>query len=184
MTKHQSDGEGLSPLVMAAADRVLCCCRDVRIELEGWLENFQETCPTPLWWSVPETGEINNTEFYPYSVDPECIPNLDDPICQLRFPDGQKAGVLMTYWSGMLELVAAAVDVQHAVISLPSHSFDAMPALICHDLDGNRALAELMATRIVQTTPYIFSCLEGRLAAQLPLRVVARYYDRHLAPPS
>jgi hypothetical protein len=165
--KHSNLGFKESP-TLRAARCLIYELNEVSSELEAWLKGFKETSSTPLWWDKNATGD----DFY-YTRDPECIPNLEDLRFRLRFPSGQKAALLMQYWSFRLEILTAIIDVQAELLEL-SKTDDAVLSL-SKDLDTHRSMAAEVANMIIQSTSHVLSCLEGRLAARFPLRVVARY---------
>ncbi|OAL22927.1 hypothetical protein AYO22_06835 [Fonsecaea multimorphosa] len=150
----------------------------VKSDLEAWLHNFKQSCsPAPIYWSTDTV--MDN----PYShSDPMCTPNLEDPKYQLRFRDGQKAGVLICYWSFILELLMSLLDVQIAVSTLAgSESATEVKDItkaMCEDLDANRAAADDNAFLILQSIPYLTCCLEGVFVTQSPLSLVQRYFAR------
>lgn len=166
-----SDFDGKHTPVTEIARSLLRRFSEVRSALDEWLECFRQAYSTPLWWN---TNAVMDNVYS--TTDPECIPNLQDLKYQLRFPDGQKAAMLMTYWSCMLELLIAVIDICATLLGLPQANANCLRLRI--DLQNSRATAEEMASLIIQATPYVFSCLEGRFAAQLPLRTVARYHNR------
>ncbi|OAP59634.1 hypothetical protein AYL99_06932 [Fonsecaea erecta] len=150
----------------------------VKADLEAWLHNLEQSCsPDPIYWSTDTVVD------HPYShSDPMCVPSFEDPKYQLRFRDGQKAGVLICYWSFMLELLMSLIDVQTAVVTLAasgvnSDAEDIINA-VCEDMDANRAAADNSAFLILQSIPYLNCCLEGVFVMQSPLSLVQRYFAR------
>ena len=159
---------------LQAVRRLLCHFSKVVSELEDWLELFKTANSTPLWWN---TNAVMDNLYH--TRDPECIPSLEDSKYELRFPDGQKAAILTFYWSSMLEVLMAIIDIQTKLLELPQAN--ARILTLCENTGTHRSMAEEMASMVVQSSPYMFSCLEGRLASQFPLRIVARYYTRQIS---
>ena len=143
----------------------------IRLDLQDWLDSLRKSFSKPLYWwcndkSIPE---------YAYPVDPQCVPDLQNPSYQLRFPEGQKAGLLVTYWSYVLELLAAVIEIQTALGHVTS--IDVPPSMI-EDLNSNRIEGDHTALLITQAEPYLTSCLEGKTVIHFPLRVASRYLAR------
>ena len=143
----------------------------IRLDLQDWLDNLRKSFSTPLYWwcndkSIPE---------YAYPVDPQCVPDLRNPNYQLRFPEGQKAGLLVTYWSYMLELLAATIEVQTALRHV---TWIDVPLSMTEDLALNRIEGDHTVLLITQAEPYLTSCLEGKTVIHFPLRVASRYLTR------
>ena len=143
----------------------------IRLDLQDWLDSLRKSFSKPLYWwcndkSIPE---------YAYPVDPQCVPDLRNPSYQLRFPEGQKAGLLVIYWSYMLELLAAVIEIQTALRHVTSID---VPLRMTEDLDLNRIEGDHTALLITQAEPYLTSCLEGKTVIHFPLRVASRYLAR------
>lgn len=143
----------------------------IRLDLQDWLDNLRKSFSKPLYWwcndkSIPE---------YAYPVDPQCVPDLRNPSYQLRFPEGQKAGLLVTYWNYMLELLAAVIKIQTALRHVTSID---VPLSMTEDLHLSRIEGDHTALLITQAEPYLTSCLEGRTVLHFPLRVASRYLAR------
>ena len=81
----------------------------------------------------------------------------------------------------MLEVLIAVVDVQTKLLDVLGTDVRALN--LCTNISTNRSMAEKMASMVLQASPYLLSCLEGRVAGQLPLKAVARYYQRHHSHP-
>ena len=146
-----------------------------RDDLQDWLDELRRSFPRSLYWwctdeSIPE---------YTYPVDPQCIPDLRDLNYQLRFPEGQKAGLLVTYWSYKLDVLAATLDIQQALLKLTSNE---VPLNMVEGLALNRTEGDYMALLITQAEPYLTSCLEGKTVIHFPLRVASRYLARYPRP--
>ncbi|OQV04773.1 hypothetical protein CLAIMM_09605 isoform 2 [Cladophialophora immunda] len=151
----------------------------VKSDLEAWFQNFKQSyAPAPIYWNTETV--MDSAHAY---TDPVCVPDLEDPKYQLRFRDGQKAGVLICYWSFLLELLMSLIDVQTAVASLarseqPANEVEDLVEAVCGDLGANRAAADDSAFLILQSTPYLTCCLEGIFVTQSPLSLVQRYFAR------
>ncbi|KIW72782.1 hypothetical protein PV04_00957 [Phialophora macrospora] len=162
---------------LSVAETLLAAFAKIRSKLEHWLREFTDSsAPKPLYW---ESNEAFDSTYA--VVDTHCIPKHEEASHLLRFQDGQKAGALIIYWGVMLELLMSVVDVQAAVsttivTSSPAAAMRAMS--LCRDMEANRSAADVVATLMLQSLPYLECCLEGVFVAQLPMRVVHRYFGR------
>lgn len=167
-----------SPL-LDTAEGLIATLTKVRLDLEQWLQDFEHSYfPVPLYW---ETDEIMDAAYA--VVDKHCIPKHEEPLYVLRFRDGQKAGALIGYWAVMLELLMGLTDIQAAVSTLytftPTAAIRAI--ILCQDMDANRTTADMTASLMFQSLPYLECCLEGVFVAQLPIRVAHRYFARGMS---
>jgi hypothetical protein len=161
---------------LTVAEALLSAFAKIRSELEQWLRDFKDCySPKPLYW---ESDEVFDSMYA--VVDTHCIPKHEESSYLLRFQDGQKAGALICYWGIMLELLMSVMDVQAAVSTIITATpAAAMRAIsLCQDMEANRSAADATATLMLQSLPYLECCLEGVFVAQLPMRVVHRYFGR------
>ena len=155
-----------------AAKRLLDDIASIRVDLQDWLDKLRKSFSTPLYWWCDD----KSISDYTHPVDLQCVPDLRNLNYQLRFPEGQKAGLLVTYWSYILELLAATIDVQTALRHVTSTD---VPLSMTEDIVLNRTEGDHTALLITQAEPYLTSCLEGKTVIHFPLRVASRYRARY-----
>ncbi|OAL29212.1 hypothetical protein AYO20_09265 [Fonsecaea nubica] len=164
--------------LMDVTQKLVADFTQLKADLEAWFQNFKQSySPAPIYWTTDTV--LDSAHSY---TDPVCVPDLQDPKYQLRFQDGQKAGVLICYWSFMLELLMSVIDVQAAALLLSTRpgndGGDMTIDAVCEDLDAHRATADDCAFLILQSMPYLLCCLEGVFVTQSPLSLVQRYFAR------
>ncbi|KAJ9608704.1 hypothetical protein H2200_006475 [Cladophialophora chaetospira] len=160
-----------------AAETLIDKFAKITLDLDQWLRDFEDWYnPAPLYW---ETDDVLNNAYA--LVDAQCIPKHDGPKHILRFRDGQKAGALICYWAIRLEILMSLIDMKTAVSTLlaPTQATAMRAITICQNLDADKAAADTMASLMLQSLPYLECCLEGVFVAQLPMRIVHRYFTRH-----
>ncbi|KIW77736.1 hypothetical protein Z517_07569 [Fonsecaea pedrosoi CBS 271.37] len=176
-TPRDSNGRGDSFRELTnVTQKLVADFTQLKADLEAWFQTFKQSCsPAPIYWTTDTV--LDSAHSY---TDPICVPDLQDPKYQLRFQDGQKAGVLICYWSFMLELLMSLIDVQAAVLStIPGKNGEDMTMdPVCENLDIHRAAADDCAFLILQSMPYLLCCLEGVFVTQSPLSLVQRYFAR------
>ena len=128
--------------------------------IEEWLNDWKASECGPLYW--PSTLPMPSMIM---EVDMECIPSFTVAAFQLRFLSGQKAGLLITYWAFLLELLTGMIDLQQ---NMPNIQDDA--------LEEHLNTAQETACLILQAVPYLSCCFEGTLVSKAPLRTAARYF--------
>lgn len=128
-------------------------------ELRQWLDDWSVAEKGPLYWrSTYEPSDAVK------EVDPECIPVFEKGADHLCFQTTQSAGLLITYWSFVLELAMGMMVTQ---LNLPE-------TMRYSSADALRDADETMQL-IVETSPHLSSCFEGVVTVKGPLQVVARY---------
>ena len=163
LTDYTSDCQGLSRIEdqdFEPASLLLIDYYTILHRIEEWLKDWKASERAPLYWpcTLPMPSMI-------MEVDMECIPLFTDVTFQLRFFSGQKAGLLITYWAFLLELLMGMIDFQQ---NIPNIQNDV--------LEEHLNTAQETACLILQAVPYLSCCFEGTLVSKAPLRTAARYF--------
>lgn len=135
--------------------------------IEEWLNNWKSSESGPLYWTstLPMPRMI-------VEVDMECIPSFTDTAFQLRFLSGQKAGLLITYWDFLLELLMGIIDLKRGIPDVQNDT-----------LEEDLYMAQKTACLILEAAPYLLSCFEGTIVSKAPLQTALRYFElQHVGP--
>jgi hypothetical protein len=134
--------------------------------MEEWLDNFSKRHPSPLYWSTKHPVELTGPSPL-LEVDPQCIPSFKETSYQLRFSNGQIAGILMNYWSYQLDLLLGLIELEQC-----SAANGYEQAKLAQRYSSAREKALLM----LETVPYLESCFEGTVSVQASMKTVRRYF--------
>ena len=88
---------------------------------------------------------------------------------------------MICYWGVMLELLSAIIEIQESVatkVIAPNADMARKVVKMCQGMEGYGVEAEEVAELLVQGLPYLECCLEGKMGARLPKRVVGRFWER------
>ena len=153
-------------------------CDSLIQNLYDWLESLQESEKRPLWWyseaSALTARQQPSTPSQPVNPDDGSKVHQSSVI---HFSSPRIPGLLMHYWTGLLELSTAMLEVRN----LFRH--DTLYATSCGilgvdspsmSIDADRP-SEL-ALRICQTAMHLGSSLEGRTMIYVPVQVAENYF--------
>jgi hypothetical protein len=134
--------------------------------MQNWLYSFTQKHPGPLYWSKKDP--LQHTDAYPsIEVDVHCIPTFTETAHQLRFPNGQIAGIFADIWSYQLELLLGLIELEQS---------PAARGCYLEQLELHYSSALEKALKILDTVPYLNSCFEGSISAEAHLKTVRRYF--------
>jgi hypothetical protein len=134
--------------------------------MEKWLNHFMQKYPGPLYWSANHSPQ-HTAAYLPLEVDVQCIPIFTETSRQLRFPNGQIAGIFAEVWSYQLDLLLGLIELEQS---------PAARGCYLEKLELHYSSALERALSILDTVPYLKSCFEGSISAEAPLKTVRRYF--------
>lgn len=150
-------------------------CDSLIRKLRLWLKSVEEAEGGRLWWHSDETigNECSQQEHLrsnsPYS-----------PVIQ--FPNSWIPGILIFYWSGLLELSSTILEIRRLFVhsTLYAACFDLLGAdspCMSMDLETPGQLAVL----VCQTVIHLSSSLEGCTMSHIPAVLAENYFIRLLS---
>lgn len=150
-------------------------CDSLMRKLHLWLKSVEEAEAGRLWWHADETfgNEYLQLE-HPRSKGPSSP--------RIRFSNNWIPGILIYYWSGLLELSATILEIRRLFVqnTLYAACFDLLGAdspCISMDLDTLNQLAVL----ICETVIHLSSSLEGCTMSHIPAVLAESYFIRLLS---
>jgi hypothetical protein len=140
--------------------------RSLQAKFSSWLEELNGSIEGDLFWPLSKQG-IGAQHF----LDTECKPNKQNNLQQLNF--ATIAGLLAHYWSFKLTTLVAEAKVQNSLGTMGTGSNVAFKS----------TKADETVQHILETQPYLTSCLEGTICIQLVMGHVENYFAQlYLTP--
>jgi hypothetical protein len=167
-TQDQRHADALSALISPYCQAIeyLRDCDSLIQKLYSWLESLEELEKAPLWW---------------YSRNPDAGSNFQQSSL-IHFLNARIAGQLICYWTGLLQLYIAILEVRELFRQ------DTLFATHCKILGADSPSMSIdmnrpsqFAVRICQTGVYLGSSLEGCTVAFVPLELAEKYFNQVLA---
>lgn len=150
-------------------------CDSLIHKLHLWLKSVEDVEGGRLWWQSDET------------VGDECFQHQNLKIGRhnmprIRFSSSWIPGVIVYYWSGLLELSATVLDLRRLFIhdtlyATYSDSLGADSPCLDMDFDTPNQLAVL----ICETVIHLSSSLEGCTMSHVPAALAENYFIRLLS---
>ena len=157
----------VSDKVLEPAFLLLVDYYTILYRLEEWLNSWKSSEHGALYW----TSTLPMPRML-VEVDMECIPSFTDTTFPLRFLSGQTAGLLITYWAFLLELLMGIIELEQ---NIPNIQNDA--------LEEHLHTAQETACLILEAAPYLSCCFEGTIVSKAPLQTASRYFEpQHVRP--
>jgi hypothetical protein len=138
--------------------------------LEGWKKDYLSTWKTPAYWYNGDAWKAHSSLSVAEDPGP---PSTTFEPASLEFADKSASGILARYWSLRLEFLDGLRD----VLCLLGWASDHQPMMM-RRVEHVNEKARMTVWKTRQAIRHVSSCLEGRLAAQGPSAIIARYYER------
>lgn len=150
-------------------------CDSLIRKLRLWLKSVEEAEGGRLWWHSDET-------FGNKYLQQEHLRSGSHSSPRIHFSNNWIPGILVYYWSGLLELSATILDIRRLFVhnTLYEACFDLLGAnspCISMDLDAPNQLAVL----ICETVIHLSSSLEGCTMSHVPAVIAENYFIRLLS---
>lgn len=150
-------------------------CDSLIHKLHLWLKSVEDVEEGRLWWQSDET------------VEDECLQHQDlkngrHKMPRIRFSNSWIPGVIVYYWSGLLELSATILDIRRLFIH------DTLYAAYLDSLGADSPCLEMefdtpnqLAVLICETVIHLSSSLEGCTMSHVPAVLAENYFIRLLS---
>ncbi|KAL6904133.1 hypothetical protein GGI43DRAFT_399685 [Trichoderma evansii] len=149
-------------------------CDSLIRKLRLWLKSVEEEEGGRLWWHSDET--LGNE--YPQQEHPRSSSYYSPTI---QFPNSWIPGILIFYWSGLLELSSTVLEIRRLFVNSTLYAayFDLLGAdsPCMSDLETPSQLAVL----VCQTVIHLSSSLEGCTMSHIPAVLAENYFIRLLS---
>jgi hypothetical protein len=159
-------------------------CDTLIRRLSGWLASLEESENGPLWWYSEKA--LVSLDGQKSSNPPGLVTSNNTgtssrssliSFCSPRIP-----ALLLNYWSVLLELSIAILEVRNIFCHYPTFpTFAETLGTESPSLSIEMSMPTKLALRICQTTIHLSSTLEGCTVAYIPIKLAERYFIQLLS---
>lgn len=142
----------------------------------SWVQTYLSGRTIPAYRRSDDGTQASKS--FKVFIDPMCQPDKPDAR-DLEFSDQSASGILARYWSLRLELLVGMHDVLQLLHISHDPDLQIMSETRIQYVDAEARTTAWMASQAID---HVSTCLEGRVAAQGPLDIVTRYYERFAEP--
>ena len=152
-------------------------CDSVIQKLNHWLESLQESENGPLWW-YSKVSDLR------YSKSQSILgTQSDNQSSTIHFSGSRIPGLLINYWTGLLELCTAALEIGTSLHHISLQKIACGTLSFQHSsMSMDADIPSKLAMRICDTAVHLGSSLEGCTMAYIPVMLAEKYFMRLLSP--
>jgi hypothetical protein len=156
-------------------------CDALKRKLNEWLENLRKSENEPLW-CYSQTSDLRQEEFpsrphLPLTPESEGVPLQS---AMINFSSPRIPGLLIYFWTGLLELSAAALEIESLLrqdsVQNVANGIRTYSCTVSIDKDMPNELAQ----HICETAVHLNSSLEGCTMAYIPVKLAENHFARQV----
>lgn len=152
-------------------------CDSIIRKLHCWLQSLEESEGGRVWWYSDEANPDQNCQQRPAEKS-----NEDIYSSTIHFSNSWVPGVVIYYWSSLLELSSTILEVRQLI----NHNSPYAPCLGALSADSPSLFMRLetvneFAIHLCQTVIHLSSTLEGCTMSHIPAELAEQYFTRLLS---
>ena len=151
-------------------------------DIDSWFETLQKSEQRPLWWYSGTPQVTGSPQVDPNRQAEEGVIPVAQQVSGVNFASHKVAGILVVYWTGLLELSKSVLDIRKLLKGNALHATSSQhlgpdsPSLAMPESRPSK-----LALRICQAAMYLSPFLEGCTISFGHVVLAANYFKRQLA---